>query len=210
MSRAVASMLLFSSRAEGGLNYLQLSHWWSGRAHWLSMVPAGLWQLVLWLNFLVLVYLLHKFMFRGKTWTLPAWLRQRGEGIRHGLSAAQTAYEEAEQKLAAARQRLEKLDEELAALRQRAEEEARGEYERLRAESDAEAKRIAAFSRQEIEAAGKLARQELRQYAATLALEVAAQRIESRLTPELDAALVRAGIEQLPTAKHGHPAGEQT
>src|SRR6185437_12194140 len=58
---------------------------------------------------------------------------------------------------------------------------------------------------QEIEAAAKLAQKELHSLAAKLAIELAHQRIQDRLTPEQDEAVVRAGVGQLSQSGLGRP-----
>ncbi len=201
MSVVLLSLFAFlAARGEGGLDVLALSQWWSRHS-------ADIWQVVLWINFLALIYVLYRFMPRVmalmgmENWSWSGWWRQRGDEIRRGLAGAQTAHDEAERKWADARRRLDGLEAELEALRREAEAEAAAEHARLKEESRAEAERIAAQSRREIEAAGKLARQQLHDYAAALALEAAEQSLRSRLSPELDAALVRAGIASLPA--HG-------
>ncbi len=204
MSAAAACWLF--AQGEGGLDVLALSRWWSQHS-------STIWQLVLWLNFVAVVYVLYRYMpaimaLMGiENWSWGGWWRRRGEDIRRGLADARAAHEGAEKKWAEARQRLDALDAEIEALGREAEAEAHREHARLIEESRAEAERIAALSRQEIEAAGKLARQQLRDYAAQLALEVAEQRLRSHLSPELDAELVRAGIAAL--AGNGRvPAGK--
>ncbi|HUX67840.1 MAG TPA: ATP synthase F0 subunit B [Terriglobales bacterium] len=171
---------------------------------WLPHGPARdtVWTLVLVLNVAVLAWLLHKLLFRGAGWSVPQALRERGEGIRAQMQAAERAQQEAQARLQAIEARIAGLPQELAGLAREAEAEAAGEYRRLVEASERDAERILNLGRQEIEAAAKLAQKELKGLAATLAVELAGQRIRERLTPEQDAAVVEQAVASL---KLGRP-----
>lgn len=170
---------------------------------WLPHSPAlrGLiWTVVLALNLAVLLYFLHKMLFRGKNWSLPGALRERGRSIEQQMRDAETAHQQSLARLAAIEARVAGLPAELAALEAEAKAEAEREAARLLEESRREAERVVSLGKSEIEAAAKLAQRELRGLAASLALDLAARRLRERLTPDLDHAVVRAAVNDLASA----------
>jgi F-type H+-transporting ATPase subunit b len=165
-------------------------------------LPTGgtrelLWIVVFALNLLVLVVFLYYVLFRGKGFTIPGALRQRGEGIETQLREAEQAREQSQKRLAEIEARIANLPQELDALRQAGEAEAKAEYDRLVEASRREAEQLIHLGQLEIAAAGRLAEKELNALAAALALDLAAQRLKQRLTPELDRELVRGAIAQI-------------
>lgn len=165
----------------------------------------AVWVTVLLLNLAVLLWILYKLLFAGEKWSIPQELRKRGEGIQARMREAQQAQQSAQARLAEIETRVANLPQELAALEREGQAEATREHERMVGESEREAERIIRLGRQEIEAAAKLAQKELHSLAAKLAIELAHQRIQDRLTPEQDEAVVRAGVEQLSQSGLGRP-----
>lgn len=164
---------------------------------WLPHSPAArdiLWLAVLAANLAVLLYILHKLLFRGKSWSIPQALRDRGRGIETQLRDAETAHQSAQARLKEIEQRIANLPRELAALQAEAEREAANEFQRISDESRREAERIVKIGQQEIASATKLAQKELKGLAAKLALDLAAQRIRERLTTEMDERVVRDAL----------------
>lgn len=155
------------------------------------------WTLVLVANLAVLVWALHKFLFRGADWNLPKALRERGDGIRAQMQAAEAAQQAAEQRLAAIEARIANLPRELEALEREAEAEAAAEYARLVDESRREAERLQRVARQEMEAAAKLAQKELQGMAAALAVDLATRHLQQKLTAEQDAVVVAGALAAL-------------
>jgi F-type H+-transporting ATPase subunit b len=167
---------------------------------WLPHNPAlrdTVWWAVLVLNLLVLVWFLYRVLFSGKPLNLPDALRRRGASIQDRIRQAEQAHGEAQARLRATEARIANLPAELEALAREAEREAEDEYRRLVAESERDAERILQQGRQEIEAAAKLAQKELQRLAASLAIDLAGQRLRERLTPEQDEAVVGAGLASL-------------
>lgn len=169
-------------------------HWLAAR---LNLAPHTLWSLVNLLNFLAMAGLLYWVLFRLKNWSLPGFLRQRGQQIEAGMRAAETAHREAELQYQAAQARLAGLEQECRTLRETSERQAQAEYQRLLEAARQEAEQIAARVRQEIEAAARAARQQLRHDAGELAVRLAEQQAVHQMTPELDEAVVRQGLEEL-------------
>jgi len=140
-----------------------------------------------WINFLALFgllgYLLRK--------PMAGFLAGRTQAIQKALEEGRRARQEAAGCLQEISQRLARIEWEIAELKKAAAGEADAERKRLLAAARAENERILALAEQEIRALAKSARAELKSYVAALAVELAEQRIRTRLTPERQAALLR-------------------
>jgi len=115
---------------------------------------------------------------------LSAFFAGRSQAIREQLEEAQKARAEAEAKLAEAGERMTRVEDELRELKRTAEAEAQEEYERLLATAERDAGKILDRARQEIEGMTRAARLELKAHAASLAVQIAEERIRSEITPE--------------------------
>ncbi len=140
-----------------------------------------------WINFLALFgllgYLLRK--------PMAGFFAGRTQAIQKALEEGRRARQEAAGCLEEISQRLARIEWEIAELKKIAAGEADAERQRLLAAARIESERILALAEQEIRALAKSARAELKSYAATLAVELAVERILGRLTPERQAALLR-------------------
>lgn len=132
------------------------------------------------INFLLLVFLLHRLLYRP----VLNMLDQRRERIREGQEAAERAQTEAEQ----LRQDYERQLEESRAHARKIMDDAAAAAERLRDESVAnaqqEAQRILDRGREELRAEIEQARRELRQEIASLSVTVAGKLIQDSLDTE--------------------------
>jgi F-type H+-transporting ATPase subunit b len=90
---------------------------------------------------------------------------------------------EAEARYAEWQRRLTELDAELESIRATARERAEAERERIRTDAEAAAERIRADARAAVQQELRRARERLREEAAELAIEIAAQRLAEGLTP---------------------------
>jgi F-type H+-transporting ATPase subunit b len=115
---------------------------------------------------------------------LAAFCVNRTQLIREQLEEARRAKEAAEAKLAEAAQRMARLEDELREMRATAEREAQEEYGRLVAAAERDAEKIVERTRQEINGMTRAAQNELRQHAATLAVQLAEEKIRTDMTPE--------------------------
>ncbi len=172
---SVASALSFAQGKEGGEK------------------EGGHLMLWKWANFLVLAgglgYVLGK--------NAGPFFAARSLSIRKDIVEADDARKEAEARAAAVDRRLANLEVEIAALRTESHREAHAETQRLRTHTASEMAKIQARAEQEIATAGKAARLELKRYSASLAVELAEQKIRARMTPESEDALVRGFIRDL-------------
>jgi len=155
-----------------------------------------------WINFLT--------VFGALGWLLRKPMRDFFTGERAAIQAAinegREASRQAEQRMAEIEQRLGRLDQEVEALRQEAAANAAAEQQRIREAARREAERILATARAEIESTSRAARLELRAYAARLAVNLAEQRIQQRLTAETHAALFDTFVRGLASPQAGGSA----
>ncbi|HLH43102.1 MAG TPA: ATP synthase F0 subunit B [Bryobacteraceae bacterium] len=148
-----------------------------------SSEPEAIWK---WANFIILAVGLGYLMAK----TLPEFFRSRTEGIQRSIAEAQQTKLDAERRAAEMDARLAALESEIEKFRKQARQEIEREGERIRNETAAQIRRLEQQAEAEIEAAGKAARRELHALAARLALEMAEQRIRTRLSVHSEAALV--------------------
>ena len=151
---------------------------------------TNLWK---WANFAILAvgagYLIGK--------NAPGMFRARTAEIQKGIAEAQQVKRDAEQRAADVDAKLNRLGADIEAFRTQAKTDMEYEGERIRRETLSQIVRIHQQAQLEIESAGKTAQRELREFAASLALDLAAQRIRSRMTPASEAALVTAFVSDL-------------
>lgn len=146
-----------------------------------------------WTNFAILAvglgYLVAK--------TLPPFFRSRTTEIQKGISEAQKIKRDAETRASEMDARLASLSAEIDKFQLTARTEMEQEGARLREETSRHLQKLQQQAEQEIETAGKLARRELKAYAAKLALDLAEQRIRTRLDKSADSVLIEEFVKNL-------------
>jgi F-type H+-transporting ATPase subunit b len=147
----------------------------------------------MWANFCVLAAGLGYLIYQNA----GAFYAARSRKIRRDLIEAGDLKKEAEERAAEVERRLANLEAEIQALRAESQREAAAETERLSAQTKAELAKIQAHAEREIEAAGRMAYLELRRYSASLAVGLAARKIQSRISPETQASLVANFVQKL-------------
>jgi F-type H+-transporting ATPase subunit b len=125
-------------------------------------------------------------------------LAARSKEIAEGLAAGEMAKAEADARAAQVQEKLSHLGTEIAAMRADAKEEREREAERIRRETQAEIARIHVQAEHEVESAGKHARLEVQRAAAKLAIELAEDKVRARMSPEIQSALLRGFLTDLP------------
>jgi F-type H+-transporting ATPase subunit b len=150
-----------------------------------------IWQ---WINFAILVGVLG---WIGSKQGGP-YFAARAKSIAEGLAAGEKSKVEAAARAKAVDDRLGNLGNEIAEIRSSAREEREREADRIRRETEAEIARIRAHSGLELEAAGKHARLEVQRFAAKLAIDLAEQKLRSRISGEVQAALIDRFVQNLP------------
>lgn len=143
------------------------------------------------LNFLTIALLVVLFL-RSK---LRGYFQTRTRLIQQNLDEARNASSAAQQALQAIESRFAKLQTEISAMQAAADEQARHQEERVRVATAEEMRKISQVTEQEIAAAVKVAKRDFRVYAAELAVNLAAERIQ--VDTCTDEALIRAFVQQL-------------
>jgi F-type H+-transporting ATPase subunit b len=144
-------------------------------------------------NFLILIVLLSRFLFKP----LTQFLRQRADGIQKALREAQAAREAAGKAQEAYRAQIQATQRELAAIRDQAQREVEAERQRLLTASREAAQRLVAEARAEIEAETKRAKITLREEAVGLSLAAAERLLGRALTSEDQKRLAEQYIRDL-------------
>ena len=146
-----------------------------------------------WANFLILGagigYLIAK--------NVPALFRKQTDEIQKALAEAAQAKLEADSQAAAIEKRFAGLSAEVESLRKTAHAEMEAESARLLREGEQHLQRIQEQTAQEIDLMTRGAKDELRRYVAALALDLAEQRVRSRITPAAEETLVDGFIQDL-------------
>ena len=154
-------------------------------------------SILLWANFAVLMgglgYLTRKYG--------SPFLAARSQKISQDIVEAAHVRKDAEERSAEVDRRLASLESDLAALRTESQKELKVQRRQATARGAAEMAKIQEHAEQEIAAAGKLARLDLKRFSAELAVAMAGQKIEARMTPDTQEALVRGFVKNL-----DHPA----
>jgi len=147
-------------------------------------------------NFLILLVVLHRFVYKPLLRTLEA----RSSAIKHQLAEAQAAREAAQQQLAEFEARLQAAQAEAHEVRERALREAAATRERLTAEARQEASRLVAAARVEIDQDVRRAKAELRAQVGTLAVQIAERVIQRSLRDEDHQRLVQEALTRMDSA----------
>jgi F-type H+-transporting ATPase subunit b len=139
-----------------------------------------------WANFVILAagagYLLGKH--------LPSFFKSRTTDIQKDITDAQQQKQAADKKAAEMDARLQSLGADIEKFRVEAKAEMEQEAARIREETAHQIEKMQRQAEQEIESKGNLAGRELREYAAKLALDLAEQRVRTRLDAATEAGLV--------------------
>jgi F-type H+-transporting ATPase subunit b len=155
-----------------------------------GMLAGLLWPTV---NFLILAGGLWWFLREPVT----TYLRDRHSAIRKDLVEAANVKSAAAAQLAEIDRKLAALPGEIEALRQRGADEIAAEERRISAMAAAERDRLLEQTRREIDLQVRLAKRELVEHAASLAVEIAGERIQQGITPADQSRLVDRYLDQV-------------
>jgi F-type H+-transporting ATPase subunit b len=112
------------------------------------------------------------------------FFRSRSEDIQRGIREAAAVRADAEATAAEIERRISNLNAEVEALRKSSHEEIAREGERVSAETAQQIAKIQRQAEADIASAAKQASQQLKAYSAELAIKLAAQQIEQRMTEQ--------------------------
>lgn len=158
----------------------------------MALANAGIGMVYRVINFLIVAVAI-VWVFRKLR---PAF-RGKADDIGTAIHLAAAAKAEADRKLHEAEEKMARLDQEVAGLRAVAQRDLAAEAARIRALAQEEAKKVERAADGEIEASGRAARMELKALAARLAVERAEALIRIQLTPDMQAAILRAFVDDL-------------
>lgn len=156
----------------------------------------GMYWVSLAINFLIMAGILWMLL-KSK---VPQMFRERTQAIQKALKEAQTASAEATRRLGEIEARLAKLDSEVSAIKTGAERDVAAEEDRIRAAAEDDKRKVVDSAEAEIAAIARSARQELKNFAASLAVDIATRKI--KVDDNTDQALVREFAGHL--EKDGH------
>ncbi|MDX2151443.1 MAG: ATP synthase F0 subunit B [Bryobacteraceae bacterium] len=164
----------------------------SGETHGDPMLP---WK---WANFAILAgglgYLLSK--------NMKGYFGARTAEIQKGIKDASAMKADADQRAAAIEAKLAGLKHDIEEMRREARHELENEGRRLEEETKQILAKVRQQTEQDIASASKAARQELKEYAASLAVNLAEQKLASQMTPETQRGLVTGFLRNLDGAKN--------
>jgi F-type H+-transporting ATPase subunit b len=139
-----------------------------------------------WANFIILVGVAGYFLNKS----LPTFFKSRTGDIQKDITEAQATKQAAEKRAAEMDARLNALGAEIERFKAQAKIEMEQESARIRQETAHQIEKLQRQAEQEIESAGNLATKQLGSYAAKLALDLAEQRIRTRLDASTEAGLI--------------------
>jgi F-type H+-transporting ATPase subunit b len=146
-----------------------------------------------WINFAILAgglgYLISKHA--------PAFFDNRSKEILQGIADGAKALQEARSRAASIEQRLAGIQTEIDKLRGAGRAEMTEEGERMQRETERHLQKLQEQAAQEITLMTRASKDELRKYSAELALQLAEQRIRSRITKEDQNGLMDAFLDDL-------------
>ena len=152
--------------------------------------PSIVWK---WANFVLLAGGLGYLIGRHA----PAFFRSRTDEIQQGMANAARIKKDADLRVAEVERRLATLEQEIAALRSGSVAEMAAEAKRIQEETARQLAKTQEQAEQEIASAAKTARKELKAYSADLAVSLAEQKVQSRLTPAVEQNLIDAFVTDL-------------
>lgn len=167
-------------------------------------VNADPWIWWKWANFAILAaglgYLINKHA--------GPYYNGQQEEIQRGIAESAKIKQDAEARAARIETRLAGLPGEIEKLKDQSRAEMSAEGDRIAQETERHVKRLKEQARQEIELMTKAAQHQIKAYSADLALQLAEQRIQADMRPEIQEKLVNAFLADLKTgSRRGKPAG---
>jgi len=127
----------------------------------------------------------------------PALFKERSRSIGQAMFEAAAAVRDAQIRATEIEARFAALENDIAELRRNAKAEMSAESERISRETELRLKKIQDQAMQEIALIARGGRDDLRRYSAQLALELAEQRLRSRLTQDTQDGLVDGFLQDL-------------
>lgn len=157
-----------------------------------ALIVHPFWVLVSIVNFLVLLYVLQRFMWGPITRTLDA----RAARIREGLEAAEAAKREREEMRAEVERMLSEARQEARAMSERAAQAAEAAAAQIRADAKAEADRTRERGRADAQQLHDQALAQLRSEVASMVVLAASRILGKEIGPEQHRALIERSMDE--------------
>lgn len=143
-------------------------------------------------NFLILFGGLTYFLYKP----VRRFLEKRGREISHSIQASRDSRQGAEEKLKQANKRLQKLADEISRIKQASELEGKERKDRILDSALKQAEQKKQLAQQEIEMLTQESVRQLKEHLISLSAELARERIQQRMTPEVHSRLIDRSIER--------------
>ena len=180
-------LLLFSEPANSTGGVSSFSHIWNTYFNYPGFEAWKFVNLAIFVG--LMIYLLKK--------PLSDTFRAKREMIRAEIIKAEAEKQAALQKLTETEAKLARLNTEVSAVKQRSAQEATAEKNRIIEQTEAEIAKLREQATNEIERTSKQAKNELRKFSAEESIRLAEELIKSKINPEVDAKIVKTGIESI-------------
>ncbi|RMD86444.1 MAG: hypothetical protein D6808_03275 [Candidatus Dadabacteria bacterium] len=161
-----------------------------GEAHHAPSIDTLIFPVI---NFSLYIFILYMVLRKP----LAKKLAERREGMRNFIEEAAEKKTAAVQKLLMTQRKFQKLDDAIVALRERIENEGRSEALNIVDEARLKATQIKERARELAEIERRASEASLRREMVDLVVELATQKISSRLTPELDQGLRQSLLDDV-------------
>lgn len=168
---------------------------YSPAVRWIAQRLNGDPRLAYFISLIINFGLLALFFYMLLRSKLPQMFRDRTSSIQQGIREAQAASAEAAGRLKQVEAHLAQLDAQVADIRREAEQNAVAEEQRIRQAAEEDKQKVVEAAESEISAITRNARRELKSYVASLAVDLASNRIH--VDEGTDQALVREFVDHL-------------
>lgn len=145
------------------------------------------------LSFLVLVWLLGKYLYKP----LTEFLDKRAEQVQQIIDEAKDDQRESRENLSESNARLDEVRGEILQLKAEADKQADYHRRQIVDEAKKEAEHIVARSKEEIEKQAREAREEIKKQVGNLSVDIAGKIIEKELSAKDHEHIIRNAIEQI-------------
>ncbi len=160
------------------------------------MVSINLYEIIFqWVNFLILLYLLHRFASKP----LSAFLKNRADGIQHDIEQSQKNKEKTELALAEQKEILKNAHQDAQEIRKKAEASAKSELSLATEKAKEEANNLMESARKEVELEYTKAQQTLTKDVAALSIKLSEKLIQKNINEKENDALLKEFVGQVTT-----------
>ncbi len=158
-----------------------------------SIVDLTIWKIVLnWINFGILMFLLHKFLSKP----IIELLDKRRQLVEENIKYSEKQRQEAEKILEEYREKMRNARKEALGIIEKAKERAKNQESEIIKEAQKKAQIMLKEAKEEIKAELENAKKELVSYVGTLSVKIASKIIEKELNEQLDEKIISEEIKR--------------